>query len=82
MKCENIIRGSGKHPSGVIISNGPIKDSFPIAYDAKHKESVIALDMNEAAELGGIKMDLLGTAVLDKLRMTQDLVNKVYKKKS
>lgn len=75
MRCEGRKRALGRHPSGVIVTPKPVRKCFPMAYDTKHKDQIIGVDMNDAATLGGIKLDILGTAILDKLKMTQDLVN-------
>lgn len=75
IKCEGRKRGKGKHPSGIIVTPMPIKDYFPLVYDPRTKERIIGMDMNDVAKLGGVKLDILGISVLDKLKMTQDLVN-------
>jgi DNA polymerase-3 subunit alpha len=77
VRCEGTKRGQGRHPSGVIVAPKPVEECFPMALDTKTKEKIIAVDMNEVAKLGGIKMDILGVAILDKLKMAQDLVNGV-----
>jgi DNA polymerase-3 subunit alpha len=77
IRCEGVKRGQGRHPSGIIVTPKPVKDHFPMVYDTRSKQKIIGVDMNNAAKLGGVKIDLLGTAILDKLKMTQDLVNKV-----
>lgn len=76
MRCEGTKRGSGRHPAGVVITPNKVYDTFPMTYDPKSKELIIGVDMNDIAKLGGIKMDILGTAVLDKMQMVQNLVNR------
>jgi DNA polymerase-3 subunit alpha len=82
VRCEGVKRGSGKHPSGIIVTSDAVDDCFPMALDVKTKTRIIGVDMNNVAVLGGIKYDLLGTAILDKLKMAQDLVNGVVPRRN
>lgn len=75
IRCEGTKRGVGKHPSGVVLSDRPIEQCFPMVYDPRGKQKIIGVDMNNVAKLGGIKMDVLGVAILDKMKMAQDLIN-------
>jgi DNA-directed DNA polymerase III PolC len=64
------MRGSGIHAAGVVISNQPISDYAPVetkvdpGNDISGRVPVIAYDMNEAADIGLIKIDLLGLKTL------------------
>jgi DNA polymerase III alpha subunit len=75
IRCEGRKRGQGRHPSGVVISSGPTEECFTTVLDPKTKLPIIGVDMNEVAKMGGIKYDILGVSLLDKLKMVQDLVN-------
>jgi len=75
IKCEGRKRSQGKHPSGVVVTPKPINQCFPMALDTKTKELLIGFDMNDAAKSGATKLDILGTTILDKLKMVEDLVN-------
>jgi DNA polymerase-3 subunit alpha len=75
LRCEGVMKNQGKHASGVVVVPGNISSWFPMVYDAKSKTQIVAVDMKEVERLGGVKLDILGTAVLDKLQMAQDLVN-------
>ena len=77
IRCEGIKRGQGRHPSGIIVMPDPVDECFPMALDPKEKQRIIGVDMNDVQKLGGVKYDLLGTAILDKLKMAQDLANGV-----
>jgi DNA polymerase III subunit alpha len=81
-RCEGVKRATGRHPSGLIITPKPVEDCFPMALDTKSKQKIIGIDFNDVAKLGGVKYDLLGTAILDKLKMGQDLVNGVTPRRS
>lgn len=75
IRIEGTIKSKGKHPAGIVIVPGSIEEHFPITLDSKGKEPLIGVDMHYCEMMGGIKLDVLGTAVLDKLQMGQDLVN-------
>jgi len=76
------IRGTGLHAAGLIVSRLPLEDYAPIESrtdtDSKDKSRLpaIALDMNEAADLGLIKIDFLGLKTLTVIHETLDMVNK------
>jgi DNA polymerase III alpha subunit len=53
-----------------------------MSYDPKSKEQIVGVDMNVISKFGFCKFDLLGVSVLDKLKMTQDLVNGTHKKRT
>lgn len=82
IRCEGVKRAQGKHPSGIIIVPEPVDQCFPMALDTKTKEKIIGVDMQDVARLGGVKYDVLGTAILDKLKMCQDLVNGVQPRRN
>ena len=74
-RIEGAVRGSGKHPSGIIISPGRVDEYVPMVWDAKTKTKIVGFDFKDAEKLGLLKVDILGVAVLDKLAMIQKLVN-------
>lgn len=82
IRCEGTKRAQGRHPSGIVVTPEPVADCFPMTLDTKSKKKIVAFDMNDAAKCGATKLDLLGTAVLDKLKMTQDLINGVTPRRS
>lgn len=75
MRCEGSKRACGRHPSGVVVTPRASEEYFPMAYDTRAKEQIIGVDMNDVAKLGGVKLDVLGTAILDKMQLCCDLVN-------
>ncbi|TXT66099.1 MAG: putative DNA-directed DNA polymerase [Promethearchaeota archaeon] len=75
IRCEGTIRGSGKHPAGIVITPETVDEIFPLTYDTKSKQQIIGMDMKDAEKLGGIKFDILGIVLLDKLKMIERLVN-------
>lgn len=75
MRCEGVKRGSGKHPSGIVVANKPLKDLFPLAFDTKTKERIVGFDLKSSETLGACKIDILGVAVLSKLALAEELIN-------
>lgn len=67
IRIEGTKRSMGKHAAGIVISTTPLIDNFPIIYDRKTDEPIIAVDMHAVEDLGGIKYDVLGVSILDKL---------------
>lgn len=73
-RIESTVRSKSKHPSGICMMPKPVKECFPLDWDTKSKEQIIAFDMRDI-EKTAIKLDILGISLLDKLKRTQDLVN-------
>jgi DNA polymerase-3 subunit alpha len=81
-KLRGHIRASGMHAGGLVISNKPIEKYAPIETrtmpndDSKTKIPVIALDKEEIADIGLIKIDMLGVKTLsviaDAIEMIKD----------
>jgi DNA polymerase-3 subunit alpha len=68
MRLEGTKRSQGKHAAGIVISPTPLEETFPIIYDRKTGEPIIAVSMNDVEALGGIKYDVLGLSILDKIQ--------------
>ena len=66
-RLEGTKRSQGKHAAGVVISMTPLDEIAPMVYDKSTGLSIVGLEMSELEKLGGVKFDILGTAVLDKL---------------
>lgn len=60
------LRGGGMHASGVVLANQPLSNYVPLetAKDPNDKNGpripMVAMDMNQAAALGLVKLDVLG----------------------
>jgi DNA polymerase-3 subunit alpha len=68
------IRGTGIHAAGVVTAKEPIFKYAPLetrlATGTKERIPVVAVDMNEAAEIGLIKLDVLGLKTLTVIDQT------------
>ena len=81
-RLEGRIRGTGIHASGFVTSNRPIESVAPIqtGKDPNNPDGdrmpYIAVDMNEAADIGLVKLDILGlntlSVVSDALRFIKE----------
>ena len=68
------IRGTGIHAAGVVTAKEPIFKYAPLetrlATGSKERIPVVAVDMNEAADIGLIKLDVLGLKTLTVIDQT------------
>ena len=60
MGLEGIVRQSGIHAAGVVISRGPLTDYVPIMQKGADKPLVTQWDMNRVEQCGLLKIDFLG----------------------
>lgn len=82
-KIRGRIRGTGVHAAGVVTSSEPISKYAPIETrsitGSKERIPVVSLDMDEAADLGLVKIDALGlktlTVISDTLAAIKDRYN-------
>ncbi len=75
IRIEGTKKSQSRHAAGVVIADRPIIDMVPLAYDAKHKNRVVGLEMGEAEAMGCTKFDILGVVALDKCWYAMDLIN-------
>ena len=80
------IRGVGVHAAGVVVSNKPIADFAPIETRSDPSDTVsgripvIGYDMDQAADIGLIKLDALGLKTLSVIKDTVDMVKHNHKR--
>src|SRR5580765_2041010 len=63
LKLEGLVRDSGVHAAGVVISPMPLTDLVPL-HKTKNDEIVTAYDMKAIEKMGLLKMDFLGLTTL------------------
>jgi DNA polymerase-3 subunit alpha len=63
LKLEGLVRNSGVHAAGVVISPQPLTDLLPL-HKTKNDEIVTAYDMKAVEKMGLLKMDFLGLTTL------------------
>lgn len=87
LELRGRIRNTGMHAAGIVISKEPIAKYAPIetAADPKDKSAprraLVAMDMNEAADLGLIKLDALGLKTLSVISDAIEMVEKRHNRK-
>ena len=74
MRLEGTRKSQGKHASGIIVCSTSISDVAPLIYDKGEDKLMVGWDLKSAEDAGLVKVDILGTSVLDKLHLTADLV--------
>ena len=62
-RLEGLVRNSGVHAAGVVISPQPLTDLVPL-HRTKNDEIVTAYDMKAVEKMGLLKMDFLGLTTL------------------
>src|SRR5260370_42544405 len=72
-KVEGLVRNSGVHAAGVVISPRPLIELAPLD-KTKNDEIVTAFDMVAVEKMGLLKMDFLGLTTLTILDDTQKLI--------
>ncbi len=72
-KLEGMVRNSGVHAAGVVISPKPLTDLVPL-HLTKNAERVTAFDMTAIEKLGLLKMDFLGLTTLTILDDARKLI--------
>src|SRR6202522_2588861 len=72
-KLEGMVRNSGVHAAGVVISPRPLTDLVPL-HKTKNDEIVTAFDMVAIEKMGLLKMDFLGLTTLTILTDTLKLI--------
>ncbi len=75
-KLEGLVRNSGVHAAGVVISPQPLTDLVPV-HLTKNEEIVTAYDMKAIEKLGLLKMDFLGLTTLTILDDALKLIKQV-----
>lgn len=75
IELEKIPKHAGIHAAGIIITNEPLGNLFPVAYSSKLDDIVVAIEGKEVEELGALKLDILGLAALEKVYKIQNMVN-------
>ena len=73
-QMKGLPRHLGQHTGGVVISAGRLDEVVPIEPAAMAGRSVIQWDKDDCADLGIIKIDLLGLGMLDALEQAIPMI--------
>lgn len=64
-KLEGTLSTYGVHASGIVVTNTPIDDNFPIRTSKKVQLPITQYDGVDVEKLGGVKIDILGLINID-----------------
>lgn len=76
IELEGVLRSTGKHAAGVVVSSDIIGDVCPMIRDKNSGRRLAAMDMNSLADMGLNKFDILALSALDKLKDVNTLLMK------
>lgn len=74
IQLEGAIYAQSKHAAGVVISKYPLNEICPIIHD-KDGEVVAGFEMDNLADIGITKFDILGLKLLDKITFVRDFLH-------
>ena len=67
IRLEGTKTNQSKHAAGVVIAPETLSNICPMVYDTKNKNLIAGMEMQDLENIGVIKFDILGVAVLDKI---------------
>jgi DNA polymerase-3 subunit alpha len=74
-KLEGCPKSRGVHAAGVVISDEPFSNGFPLRWNTKEKKHMTEWDMEVLDSLGYLKMDVLGLKTMDVLHDIEKAIN-------
>ena len=81
MRLQDMPRHLGQHSGGMVICAGMLNRVVPIERASMPGRTVVQWDKEDCADLGLIKVDLLGLGMMAVLRESIDLIPRHYEKK-
>lgn len=75
IRLEGTKTNQSKHAAGIAISSQPLDECCPMIYDSKNDKPIAGMEMQDLENIGIIKFDILGVAMLDKVMYIQDLLS-------
>jgi DNA polymerase-3 subunit alpha len=67
IRLEGTKSNQSKHAAGIAISSEPLNEICPMIYDSKNEQLIAGMEMQDLENIGIIKFDILGVAMLDKI---------------
>ena len=74
IRLEGTKRAQSKHAAGIVISPQPLTEICPMVLDTKNRQLVGGLEMQDMEDIGMIKFDVLGVAMLDKIMGIEEIL--------
>ena len=81
MRLQDMPRHLGQHSGGMVICAGMLNHVVPLERASMPGRTVVQWDKEDCADLGIIKVDLLGLGMMAVLKECIDLIPRYYKKK-
>lgn len=78
MRIQDLPRHLGQHSGGMVISQGSLDTVVPLERASMPGRTVVQWDKEDCADLGIIKVDLLGLGMIAALKDCLDLIPKHY----
>jgi DNA polymerase-3 subunit alpha len=76
IRLEGTKSNQSKHAAGVVIGDKALSSICPMIYDTKTDQTIAGMEMQDLENIGVIKFDILGVAMLDKIMTVQDILYK------
>jgi DNA polymerase-3 subunit alpha len=76
IRLEGTKTNQSKHAAGIAISPFELGEICPMVYDNKNDQPIAGMEMQDLEDLGIIKFDILGVAMLDKIMTIQELLKR------
>lgn len=73
IRLEGTYRQIGKHAAAIVIFPDDIEDNLPVIYD-KDNNCTISYDMHDVESAGGVKFDILGITIADRIADAQNTI--------
>ncbi len=73
IRMEGTFKTQGKHAAGVVISAEPLYKMCPMMNQRNGKKKIAGLEMEYLEAIGGMKLDVLGLSLLDRLMFVKRL---------
>jgi error-prone DNA polymerase len=80
MRLQDLPRHLGQHSGGMVICAGLLNRVVPIEHASMPGRTVVQWDKEDCADLGLIKVDLLGLGMMAAIKDSIDLIPRHYKK--
>ena len=80
MRTQNLPRHLGQHSGGMVICTGLLNRVVPIERASMPGRTVVQWDKEDCADLGLIKVDLLGLGMMAAIKDSIDLIPRHYQK--
>ena len=74
IRLEGTKSNQSRHAAGIAISSSPLKEVCPMVYDSKNQQMIAGMEMQDLENIGIIKFDILGVAMLDKIMTITDVL--------